>query len=75
MKQVKELNQYCAKYDNQIQTIEINKSLIERCVENKQSSVEEAEAIDEIGSGNEGIETEGESSENCAYIPVSDIYV
>jgi len=72
-KQVKELNQYWAKYENQIRTMEINKSLVERCVENIQS-VEEEEEIDEIGSNvNEGLETETESSDNCAYNPVSDI--
>lgn len=72
-KQVKELNQYRAKYENQIRTMEINKSLVERCVENKQS-MEEEEVIDEIGSNvNEGIETETESSDNCGYNPVSDM--
>ncbi|KAL4153696.1 hypothetical protein QTP88_001529 [Uroleucon formosanum] len=54
IKQVKELNQYWAKYDNQIRTMEINKSLIERCVENIHSSVEEQNAIDEIDSHGNG---------------------
>ncbi|XP_003246494.1 uncharacterized protein LOC100572868 [Acyrthosiphon pisum] len=68
-KQVKELNQYWAKYENQIRTTEINRSMIERCVENIQL-VEKAEVIVEIGSNvNEGIETETESSDNCAYNP------
>lgn len=76
IKQVKELNQYWAKYDNQIRTMEINKSLIERCVENIHSSVEEEKAIDEIDSnGNGGIKTETESSNNCAYIPVSECII
>jgi len=70
----KELNQYWAKYDNQIRKMEINKSLIERCVENKQLPVDEEEVFDEIFSnGNEDIETEAESLENCTYIPVSDM--
>jgi len=74
-KQNKELNQYWAKCSSQIRKMEINKSLIEKCVENIQTSVEEEEAIDEIGSNeNEGIEMEAESSENCTFIPVSDIY-
>lgn len=74
-KQNKELGQYWAKCSSQIRKMEINKLLIEKCVENIQSSVEEEETIDEIGSNeNEGIEMEAESSENCAFIPVSDIY-
>lgn len=70
-KQDKELNQYWAKYDSQIRTREINKSLIQKYVENKEPSVEEEEAI-VSSNGNEDIEMEAESSDNCAYIPVSD---
>ncbi|KAL5238975.1 hypothetical protein ACI65C_006385 [Semiaphis heraclei] len=71
-KQNKELGQYWAKCSSQIRKMEINKLLIEKCVENIQSSVEEEETIDEIGSNeNEGIEMEAESSENCAFIPKS----
>jgi len=72
-KQNKELNQYWAKCKSQIRTMEINKLLIEKCVENVQPKVEEEEVIDEIDSNeNEVIEVEAESSENCTYIPVSD---
>ncbi|XP_022178961.1 uncharacterized protein LOC111039677, partial [Myzus persicae] len=69
-KQDKELNQYWAKYDSQIRTREINKSLIQKYVENKEPSVEEEEAI-VSSNGNEDIEMEAESSDNCAYIPVN----
>jgi len=71
-KQDKELNQYYEKYASQIQTMEINKALIEKYVENKQSSVEDVGEIDEIS--NENIEMEAESSHKCGYNPVSDMY-
>ncbi|CAI6374780.1 unnamed protein product [Macrosiphum euphorbiae] len=66
-KQDKELNQYYEKYESQIRTMEINKALIEKYVENKQSSVEDVGEID--GISNENLEMEAESSDKCGYNP------
>eukprot|EP00102_Acyrthosiphon_pisum_P014691 XP_008184870.1 PREDICTED: uncharacterized protein LOC100569811 isoform X2 [Acyrthosiphon pisum] len=66
-KQDKELNQYYEKYASQIRTMENNKALIEKYVENKQPSEEDVKEIDEIS--NENIEMEAESSDHCGYNP------
>jgi len=64
-------NRYWTKIDRHTRTTEINKLLIERCLDHIYPTVEEEEMIDETGNENDEIEKETESSENCLYIPVS----
>lgn len=69
-RQEKEVKRYLAKFDEQTWFIENNKTLVDKCIENKEidESVVE-EIIDEI---NEEIEIEAESSLHCDFTHVSD---